>query len=182
MGSTVQLCAALVNIHCPKVPDVQFCTELYYIGHMKVSPVHPTLGTRMRERRAALELSQSGAAKAAKVSRNSWIGWENGTTTPEQYNFPKIERALRWAPGSVEATLDGGDPTELAEATVSPLPARGNDLPPDDDFVRELRATPGISPEYLDVLIHAYWADRAVEQQRIEDKWRGIARSAGTGA
>ena len=132
----------------------------------------------MAERRHELGLSQAAAAKAANVHRNTWTNWEKGTA-PEEFNFAGIERALRWERGSVSAILGGGDPTPIPEASVTAIPARPDgDLPPDDDFVRELRLL-NLSPGALEALIRAYWDDVAREQERIEDKWRTIAQAAG---
>lgn len=146
-----------------------------------MSPGPTTLGTHMKRRRLELEIGFLAAVAASGVSKSTWANWEKDRNIPEEINFQRIERILRWAPGSVAAILAGGEPTEIAEATVTTLPLPGGELPPDDDFVRELRATPGLSTDYLNALIRSYWADRALEQQRIEDKFRGIARQAGAG-
>ena len=74
------------------------------------------LGGYIAERRRQLGLSQSRAATKAGVSRTSWVAWEKGTATPEDYNHVKIERALQWQPGSVDAILAGGDPTPIQMA------------------------------------------------------------------
>lgn len=79
------------------------------------------LGDHMAEQRLRLGLSQSRAAKLAAVSRSSWVAWEKGTATPEDYNFVKIETVLHWQTGSVRAALDGGEPTELTEPAQDPL-------------------------------------------------------------
>lgn len=79
------------------------------------------LGGYTVERRRQLGLSQSRAASLARASRTSWVAWEKGTATPEDYSYVKIERALEWAPGSVAAVLAGGEPTPLVAAVPEPL-------------------------------------------------------------
>lgn len=141
-----------------------------------------TLGTRMEQRRKELEISQSGAARSAGVSRSAWIAWEKDTAEPEKHNHAKISRALRWTTESVEAALAGEEPTPLPAATVTPLPpgpGSASDLPPDDDFVRELRAQSNVPAEFIDTLVRAYWADRAKEDRALQEKYRAIARAAG---
>ncbi|MGH3439294.1 MAG: helix-turn-helix transcriptional regulator [Sciscionella sp.] len=71
----------------------------------------PRLGVRMAAARKRLEMSQSAAARAAKVSRPTWNKWEKDKATPEDYNHIKIERTLAWTPGDVRVIFDGGEPT-----------------------------------------------------------------------
>jgi len=56
-------------------------------------------------------MSQPAAARAAGVSRTTWRSWESGTSEPERFNYTKIESAMRWEPGGVEAAMDGREPT-----------------------------------------------------------------------
>jgi len=72
------------------------------------------------DRRRELGLSQSRAASLAGVSRTTWVAWEKGTATPEDYNHVKIERPLEWQPGSVEGILTGGAPTVIPKKDRSP--------------------------------------------------------------
>lgn len=156
-----------------------------------MSPGSTTLGTHMKRRRAELGISQSEAARRATdlrhrlaatasddqrgVGRSTWINWENDRFVPEDFNFALIEGVLRWRPGSVAAVLDGGEPTPLPpDANVVPIAAG---LPPDDAFVRKLRGRK-LTPEYLDVLIREYWAEKAREQERIQDKYLRMASAA----
>lgn len=73
------------------------------------------------ERRRLLGLSQSRAATLAGASRTSWVAWEKGTATPEDYSYVKIERALEWQPGSVAGILAGGEPTPIPEPEPIPI-------------------------------------------------------------
>lgn len=145
-------------------------TVLYYIGHMSESPVTTTLGTQIKRRRDELNLSQSAAARNAGVARSTWVAWEKGTSVPESFNHALIERVMRWEPGSIAA---GGEPTPLP----SGAPAAVSDVPPDDAFVREMRAA-NVSDEVRDAVIRAYWADKAREEQQLQRKYRDIIRAA----
>jgi hypothetical protein len=134
----------------------------------------------MKHRRLELDIKLVAAPVAAGVSKSTWVNWEKDRNVPEEFNFKRIERVLRWEAGSVRAILDGGTPVHLPPGTVTALPAPGHsELPPDDDFVRELRAMENISPTYLEVVIRAYWEDRAREQRLIQEKYRNLARAAG---
>ncbi len=94
------------------------------------------LAEAVERRRKMLGLSISAAARAAGIDRATWTGTERGTRRTEEYNFAAIERALGWAPGSVDAILSGGAPTieGTAQANLGGLTAtaRGevkSDLP-----------------------------------------------------
>jgi len=80
-----------------------------------------TLGQYMIKRREELGLSQSGAARATKIgydvaiARSTWVNWEKDVKVPERFNYVRIEKVLRWKPGSVEGALDGRDPVPLPQ-------------------------------------------------------------------
>lgn len=79
-----------------------------------------SLATWIKDRRGELRLSMQKAADLADVHRLTWRGWENGST-PEDYNYAGIERALQWTRGSVAAILTGGRPKELEpDQSMSP--------------------------------------------------------------
>lgn len=78
------------------------------------------LPTLMKDRRLALGLSVSAAAKIADVDRATWSKWEKGTAKPFDSNYVNIERALQWPPRQVSGILNGritGD-----DDTPSPVP------------------------------------------------------------
>jgi len=147
---------------------------------MEKSPVTTTLGTHLTRRRRELEIGQAEAARQVGVARSTWITWEKGKKFPADSNWVMIEKVFRWQTGSIAAIAKGGEPTELPLGTVAALGAHGKALPPDDDFVRELRAMSGISPAQLELLIHWYWEDRARNERRVQEKYRGIAKAAGS--
>jgi hypothetical protein len=67
----------------------------------------------IKARRAALRLSISAAARAARVDRDTWASAESGTRDLREFNYAGIERALAWGSGSVDQILAGGDPATL---------------------------------------------------------------------
>ena len=71
------------------------------------------LGTTVRRRRITLGMSISKAAREAGISRATWTAVEDGSRETEPYNYGLVEKVLGWAPGSIEAVLAGGEPTEL---------------------------------------------------------------------
>lgn len=80
------------------------------------------LAELMQARRRELRLSARAAAQLAGIDRNTWSSAEAASRRTAEYHYAGIERALQWAPGSVDAILAGGDPTEL---DAQPLPAAG---------------------------------------------------------
>lgn len=74
----------------------------------------------MVARREQLAISQSRAAKLANVSRTTWVNWEQGNSAPERFNYTKIERPLKWEPGSVQAVLDGHEPQPVRDEHSPP--------------------------------------------------------------
>jgi hypothetical protein len=75
---------------------------------------HLRLAELIAKRRLSQRLSTSAAAREARIDRATWSAAEKGARLRD-YNWTAIERVLRWAPGSIEAVLEGGDPTPLAE-------------------------------------------------------------------
>lgn len=74
----------------------------------------------IQQRRAELGLSMSAAARLAEVHRLTWRAWEKGDSTPEDYNYVKIEKAMEWQPGSVAALIQGRPP-ETRRALPDPI-------------------------------------------------------------
>lgn len=130
-------------------------------------PLHERLAGRRQE----LRLSQSVAARLAGVkSRMTWWEWEKGRRHPYDYNYPGIETAMQWEPGSVQAILDGGAPTPLpAVETPAVNPARIAVRELADRFVAGLEIAP----------LAQYWSKRLDDPEQIWgliDEARGIAR------
>jgi transcriptional regulator with XRE-family HTH domain len=73
------------------------------------------LGTIVRDRRQALEMTQREAADAAGFSDMTWFKVERGDVVSER-TLIGVDRALRWKRGSAKDVLAGGDPTELPDA------------------------------------------------------------------
>jgi len=71
-----------------------------------------TFGQQLTGRRNKLGLSQGAAARKAGVTRVTWRHWEQDKTVPHTFNYVRIEHAMEWEPGSVEAVLTGDQPTE----------------------------------------------------------------------
>lgn len=79
--------------------------------HVEIELDRERLGRQVALRRSHLGLSISAAARIAQIDRGTWTGVEKAARETEEYNHAGIERALQWAPGSIAATLAGGDPT-----------------------------------------------------------------------
>lgn len=69
------------------------------------------LARHVRERRIQLRLSARAASAKAGVDRATWASMEKGTRRTAEYQYTGIEYALDWTLGSIDAILDGGEPT-----------------------------------------------------------------------
>lgn len=77
------------------------------------------LASMAKRRRAALGLALNDAnAKAAGTSKGTWSRVEKALNI-HYTNYSKFDALLRWAPGSVLAVLDGGDPVAVEEVKDS---------------------------------------------------------------
>lgn len=115
------------------------------------------LAAAVRARRTELGLTQVDVAAAGHVSVDMIRNIEHRRRTPKRVN-PRtaraIEDALEWEPGSIEATLAGGNPTPATskshqpttQATLEPRPAA--DQPPSAAPHGAASATtPALSPD-----------------------------------
>lgn len=91
------------------------------------------VGTAVRARRLAVNLTQREAAGAAGVSDTTWLVLESGRKVGERTVLGAC-RALNWTADSIERLLDGGDAEEVA------VPPESNRL---DGFERRLGALEG---------------------------------------
>lgn len=78
------------------------------------------LGQRVTERRTALGLSISSAARVAGIHRNTWSAIERGERETESYIFGGVERAMLWEPGSTDKILNGGEPVPIDRQQQAP--------------------------------------------------------------
>lgn len=63
-------------------------------------------------------MSLNAFYEAASISQKTMINMRAGIPLQRAAKRTGVERALGWAPGSIEAILDGGEPTE-AEPVLS---------------------------------------------------------------
>lgn len=83
------------------------------------APASPAvrLAAAVRRRRVALGLSQKLLASRAQLAVRTVHHVENANTeTMRSRTMSALEQALKWRPGSIQRTLDGGTPVELPEA------------------------------------------------------------------
>lgn len=75
------------------------------------------LAAAVRRRRVTLGLSQKQLASRAHLAVRTVHHVENASTeTMRSRTESALEQALKWRPGSIQRTLDGGAPVELPEA------------------------------------------------------------------
>lgn len=77
------------------------------------------LDEAMNRRRLTLRMNWRQVADAAEISYTALRAIRRGEYRPTELTAQALDHALQWAPGSVYAILDGGDPTPLeAQAAV----------------------------------------------------------------
>lgn len=86
------------------------------------------LDSVMNERRLKLRMNWREVAKAADISYEALRAIRKGSYRPTELTARALDEALRWAPGSVYAVLDGGEPTPIqAQAALPQEGARRTD-------------------------------------------------------
>ncbi|MEU2724042.1 hypothetical protein [Streptomyces smyrnaeus] len=85
-------------------------------------------------RRSEMKLSRLDAAQQADMSKDTWLRVERSGSVREG-TYARIEKVLKWAPGSCQAILGGDSPV-----TVEPGPTPGTVLAaiPEDDLRKDI--------------------------------------------
>lgn len=109
-----------------------------------MTPRHEALEAAMESRRVELRMSWRDVSREAGLSYEGLRAIRRGDRNPNAVSKRGIEDALRWSPGSIDAILDGSDPTP-ADAPADPAP--GDDL---ERRVEEARALLARAQELLD--------------------------------
>lgn len=126
------------------------------------------VGEIVVKRRAELGLSRAATAKLAGVDPKTLQSLERDERWPHDTNRVKIERALQWAPGSLDALRDGGEPTELQQPAAAPAVDK---RPPRVDSTAE-EAARGVTElrqsirdlDHLPAYVQRVVLDRAVKE------------------
>lgn len=84
-----------------------------------MEPDRARLAAQVKARRNALGLTQRGAAVKADVATQTWINVEQGEKVRDR-TLHRVDRAMKWEPGSAETVLGGGDATPLPGSTPPP--------------------------------------------------------------
>jgi transcriptional regulator with XRE-family HTH domain len=147
-------------------------------------PSHAKVGTAVATRRVHLGLRQRDLAAAAGVSETTIRNIEAGRIGGRPTKWPLVEQALRWAPGSFEALVEGRQPAEI---DVRDEPADEEDwtirLPTrirEELTGRELFDSAVVDvPDGLRLIVLAVETeaphDRAVRRRRIQ-RWEDVQR------
>jgi transcriptional regulator with XRE-family HTH domain len=116
------------------------------------------LATAVLNRRAELRVSQEEFVRDVDLSVKGLQRIESGELTRiRAKTIGELDRAARWRPGSVQVTLDGGDPTPLDDA--------GGDLR--DEAERQLWAITDLSEEERWAFIDLHRARQSRESRRF---------------
>jgi transcriptional regulator with XRE-family HTH domain len=87
-----------------------------------VTEPYERLDEALEERRVDLDLTWRELADAARMSEPALRAIRRGTYAPSTRTRRRLERAIGWQQGSIDAVLAGGEPT-----TVDPLEALNDD-------------------------------------------------------
>lgn len=88
---------------------------------------HEHLDAALDARRVELHMSWRDLTNTAGISYEALRAIRRGGRTPSLVTKRRVEDALQWAPGSIDAILDGGDPTPL-DVPERPAPTADDDL------------------------------------------------------
>ncbi|WP_171111288.1 MULTISPECIES: helix-turn-helix domain-containing protein [unclassified Streptomyces] len=117
---------------------------------------HERLDEAMSQRRLELRMNWREVSQAAGISYEALRAVRRGDYRPAELTARGLDEALRWAPGSVYAILNGGEPTPLEavserdETSKPPAPAG---LSPSEALRRVVRSSAkelGVTPEGVD--------------------------------
>jgi transcriptional regulator with XRE-family HTH domain len=84
------------------------------------------VGALVAQRRKDLGLTQSRVAHLAELNIRTLIALEEGAQWPRPDTQAKIETALQWSSGSLEAAREGGTPESIAPASLPQLRERSD--------------------------------------------------------
>lgn len=119
------------------------------------------LASEIRSRRIDLGLSvQKAAQLAGGIARNTWSGIETGRNRTQERHHAGIERALGWAPGSIAAILDCGEPTVVGAAGQSAPEMLDADLAAEVERIGRLPLETASKLRIIRALIDAYVEDQ----------------------
>lgn len=79
------------------------------------------VGELVAQRRKELGLTQSRVAHLAELNARTVTAIEEGAQWPRPDTQSRIETALMWTEGSLEAARAGGDPVSITPASLPPL-------------------------------------------------------------
>lgn len=131
------------------------------------------LAAHVERRISELGLEYAAVARTAGFSDETLSKIRKGIKA-RAATYRKLERALRWEAGSVQAVLDGGAPISAAEAESGDSPGVAETrLSPDGEMVRRVvRATArewGLKPQEMDEVLRLVRQDLERMQHNGDD-------------
>lgn len=119
---------------------------------------HERLAQELNKRRLELGLHWVDITSAARITDSALRAIRRGDYPPSELTARKLEDAVHWLPGSVNAILDSGEPTGLEQTAAS------------------VRASGGPSLEQIDTLLQQFRAEREQPGADVEDidYWIGL--------
>lgn len=139
---------------------------------------HERLDEAMNQRRLELRLKWRDLANAAGITYEALRAIRRGESRPTEFTARALDEVLRWAPGSVYAILNGGEPTPLeaaAEQGRTSKPPAPSGFSPSEALRRVVRSSAkdlGVTPEGFDEAVRLARQDleeaRPVETTRTD--------------
>jgi transcriptional regulator with XRE-family HTH domain len=136
------------------------------------------LGQLVAARRKSLGQSINQAAVASGISRTTWTAVEAGTRDTEAYTYGRMERVLRWAAGSIDEILAGGQATVAQESTQEPDAVEVAD--PDLRRYATIYSDPNLDPDLRNLMRQQMrlWVDQIEVQKRLLAEGTGRRKTA----
>lgn len=103
----------------------------------------------MEQRRVELRMSWRDVTKAAEMSYEGLRAIRRGERHPTAVTKGRIEDALEWSAGSIDAIIAGGEPTPMRPGTPPPAVEQPSQSI-DREELEELRATLVAALERID--------------------------------
>ncbi|MER7874866.1 hypothetical protein ABTY63_15085 [Streptomyces solisilvae] len=128
------------------------------------------LAAHTERRIADLGLQYAEVARAAGFSDQTLIAIRNSAKV-RPTTHRKLEKALRWAPGSVQAILNGGEPTALNPESASPEAAEAQAR---QDASAETKPRQQQELELASRLLSATVRELGLSPEEAEEAWRQV--------
>jgi DNA-binding XRE family transcriptional regulator len=124
------------------------------------------LGQLVRTRREVLQMTQRDASLAAGISDTTWFSVEQGKKVSNR-TLARVERAMRWPVGTIDAVLKGERPPLEGQMVVGP-PIHGV-VVDEPDVLAAITADPYLKEDQKEALRATYTVFRNLNDRGEEE-------------